>query len=315
MWGAAQGLHRLRRRIAPPAPLPQGLRTICVGNLLVGGSGKTPFTIFLAQWLQGRGESVGVALRGYRGAWERTGGLVSDAHGLRPDAELAGDEALLLAESLPGVPVAVGRDRRASIERLRSVVPGLRWVILDDAFQHLRVPHSVSFLLFSAARGLGNGLLLPAGPLREPLAAARHANAAVLVGSGDADFLKPTGLPVLRGRYVPGPLTDEHGAALPPNALQGRIVALVSGIGNPRSFEATAHEAGIHFVAHYIYPDHAVFPLPELRARMRRDGADLLVCTAKDACRLRATPGHGLPLAVLPIRLALEDNGLLDTLS
>ncbi|MCD4829860.1 MAG: tetraacyldisaccharide 4'-kinase [Candidatus Cloacimonetes bacterium] len=314
LWGLAQRLHRFHRRLIPPKPLPDGVRTVCVGNILVGGSGKTPFTIFLAQWLQQRGEPVAVALRGYRGAWERCGGIVSDTEGLRPGAHLAGDEALLLAESLPGIPVAVGRNRRTSIERLRRIMPSLRWVVLDDAFQHLRLPHDVSFVLFSASRGLGNGILLPSGPLREPLAVARVADAAVLVGDGDAGFLASTGLPVLRGHFQPGELVTMTGEPVSIDELRRQKLALLSGIGNPASFEQTVRGLGLEFAAHYAYPDHHDYApeLDSLCARLRRDGIERLLTTAKDAARLRALPALDLPLVALPITFVPEQTALLE---
>ncbi|MFN2165764.1 MAG: tetraacyldisaccharide 4'-kinase, partial [Anaerolineae bacterium] len=154
---AAYAGSRRRRRL--PVPV------ISVGNLTVGGTGKTPMIARLAASLLAAGRRPAIVSRGYRGGLEKTGGIVSDGHRLLQDAAAAGDEPFMLAMQLPGVPVAVGRDRyeigRRVIRALSADV-----ILLDDGFQHLRLARDVDILLMDARRPLGNGHVLPRGPLR-----------------------------------------------------------------------------------------------------------------------------------------------------
>src|SRR6266851_2679828 len=156
------------------------VKTISVGNLTVGGNGKTPFTIFLASRLQSRGLRVGIVSRGYnrtRNAAPAT--LVADNGALIVTVDDAGDEPAMMAKSFSG-PIAVAQRRIDGIELLLSHGP-LDAVILDDAFQHLRLDRDVDLVLVSRERGFGNGWMLPAGPMREPLSAINRAHAVIVI--------------------------------------------------------------------------------------------------------------------------------------
>src|SRR5579875_5785 len=160
VMGARALFWRLFRRKAA------GIRVISVGNLTVGGNAKTPFTLYLARRLQQQGLRVGIVSRGYRGS--RGSGpavLVSDGSHIYLTSAEAGDEALMLARSFSG-PVAIARRRMDAIRLLQKQAP-LDFVVLDDAFQHLRLARDLDLLLVSGERGFGNGWVLPAGPLRE----------------------------------------------------------------------------------------------------------------------------------------------------
>ena len=170
------GLYRrglLERRRLP-------CRVVSVGNLTVGGTGKTPLVMDLAARLRDRGWPVCVLSRGYRGTAERTGAVVSDGYRILVPAKVAGDEPWLMARRLAGIPVIVGRDRWASgmtaVDRF-----GARAVVLDDGFQHQRLVRDLDVLLLDARKPMGNGHLLPRGPLREPITAARRAHALVRI--------------------------------------------------------------------------------------------------------------------------------------
>src|SRR5216684_2871375 len=157
-----------------------GVPTISVGNLTVGGNGKTPFTLFLAARLRAKGLNVGIVSRGWgrRGSGEQ---LVSDGTLLGPDE--AGDEPVMMAKSFAG-PIAVASRRIDAITLLAERFP-LDVVILDDGFQHVRLKRDLDLVLVNAARGFGNGWLLPAGPMREPLAALRRADATIVMGPNE----------------------------------------------------------------------------------------------------------------------------------
>ncbi len=155
---------------------------ISIGNLTTGGTGKTPMTIYVAEQVRRLGYRVAVLSRGYKGAAEKSGGIVSDGNAVLMDPLSAGDEPFLLAASLKGIPVLVGHDRYQSgmhaINRFQTEV-----VILDDAFQHLALFRDVNLLLLDSSLPFGNGHLLPRGSLREPVSALDFSDALIMTRS------------------------------------------------------------------------------------------------------------------------------------
>ena len=186
-------------------------RVISVGNLAVGGTGKTPMTIYVAGLLKGLGYRVVVISRGYQGRKEKSGGIVSDGQTIQMGPQDAGDEPYLMALKLEGVPVLVGKDRfRIGMMAVREFVPDV--LVLDDGFQHLKVHRDLDLLLLDASRPFGNGHLLPRGVLREPIDRLNRGDAIVLTRS-DGDFMPDEdgqiirehfkGKPVFRSKHVP----------------------------------------------------------------------------------------------------------------
>ncbi|MGH7863353.1 MAG: tetraacyldisaccharide 4'-kinase, partial [Candidatus Binataceae bacterium] len=156
--------------------------TIGIGNLTVGGSGKTPFALFVANRLLARGLQTAIASHGY-GRTGRRAMLVADRTGIKAEPAQAGDEPAMMSRAFAG-PISVARRRIDAIELLRAVA-ALDVVVLDDAFQHARLRRDIDLLLINAEHEFGNGWLLPAGPMREPRSAARRADAIVLISSSD----------------------------------------------------------------------------------------------------------------------------------
>ncbi|WP_054690049.1 tetraacyldisaccharide 4'-kinase [Desulfosarcina cetonica] len=151
-------------------------KVVSIGNLVAGGTGKTPMTIYVAQLLHEMGWRVVVLSRGYRGRMETMGGVVSDGHRLLATVEDAGDEPYLMARCLKGVPVLVGRQRyQAGLLAIRAF--GAEVIVLDDAFQHLKLKRDLNLVLLDHHQPFGNGHLLPRGLLREPLSSLRRAHA------------------------------------------------------------------------------------------------------------------------------------------
>src|SRR5437763_7751853 len=228
---------RLRRAVARPyrAPVP----VLCVGNLVAGGSGKTPVALSLARLFTDRGIAVHVVSRGYRG--KAAGPVQADP--ARHDADAVGDEALLLAAVAP---CWVAKDRAPGIAA--AVKAGAQVILLDDGFQNPSVAKDLSLVVVDAEYGFGNGRVMPAGPLREPVAAGlARADAAVLIGHPPA--------PSELGRaYCP-----VLGAALEPGTgdrfQNARIVAF-AGIGRPEKFFATLRRLGAQLTATQSFPDH-----------------------------------------------------------
>jgi tetraacyldisaccharide 4'-kinase len=260
------------RRVAQPgwrAPVP----VVCCGNAGVGGAGKTTLALDLGARLIRRGARVAFLTRGYRGRAVQGTLTVTPGH----DSSDVGDEALLLAALAP---THVGPNRAASARV--AVADGATVLVMDDGLQHGSLSKDVSFLVVDGGAGFGNGRVLPAGPLREPVAtAAARCRAAVLIGDDTthAAAILPHDLPVLRAWLRPET-----------PALRGIRAFAFAGIGRPAKFFATVHEAGAELAGASAFPDHHHYRHAELRSLQRRALAldARLVTTAKDAVRLPA---------------------------
>ncbi|MGH7781688.1 MAG: tetraacyldisaccharide 4'-kinase [Candidatus Binataceae bacterium] len=303
-----------------------GAPIISVGNLTVGGNAKTPFTIFLATRLQARGLSIAIVSRGYSGARDSAhAALVSDRGEMLLDAAQAGDEPAMMTRRFDG-PIAVARRRLDAIELLRSRGP-LDAIILDDGFQHARLRREVDLVLISRERGLGNGWMLPAGPMREPLTALRRA-AAVVIVSADLSLksaLSTTQLTrinqgrVLHAALRPHSLVSVANGGWHESAasLTGRRVLAVSGLADPAAFHAMIRELEGDLVGVLDFPDHHFYTntdWQEIAAAAR--GIDLIVTTEKDLVKLERFPfaRDSLYALRLEVTMAEDDAGALDEL-
>ena len=293
LYGAVAGQEARRARLLggtrrTAAPV------VVVGNISIGGTGKTPLLIALARALRQRGLAVGVVSRG-------TGGRRRGAHlvGAGDSPLEVGDEPCLIAQST-GCPVAVGRDRWRAL-RLLS---GCQLILSDDGLQHLAMPRAMELAVVDGERGLGNGLLLPAGPLREP--PQRLQSVDLVVGNGALPEGMPPGAVVMR-LAVRGlvPLADwPDGAPRMPEQLPGfrGPVHAVAGIGNPQRFFATLRRLGLDPVEH-PFPDHHRY-----RAEDLRFGRGLpMVMTAKDAIKCRHLAHPPEHCQVLEVEARMED--------
>ncbi len=318
LYGGIQTLRRKRYRIHPPDDIPNAPKIIGVGNIVSGGSGKTPFTIFLAEYLKSQGKHPAICLRGYRGGFEHDNRIISTFDEILPEAKQAGDEARMLAEKLPGVPVAVGADRRLSIKMLMHRMPEIDCILLDDSFQHLKVKKDVMFVVFSAIGGVGNGFVLPSGILREPLSALRYADCIVINGSGWQLPCETFGKPVVHGEFAIDKLYDSKGTTVELNGFRDKKILLMSGIGNPSSFEKTLTQSGIAFVDHLKFNDHYDYSqpgfLPTLRKKLNDSGCDLILTTEKDFSKLSGLDLSDIPLAVVAVRFEVKESKILERL-
>jgi len=272
-----------------------------------GGSGKTPFTIFLVNHLKDKEFKVAVSHRGYKGKFEYGNKLISNRNDIIDSASDAGDEAFLLASKLKGIPVIVGKNRGLSIKILEQKFPDLDYIILDDSFQHLKVFHNLDFVVFNEIGGIGNGFVLPAGILREPLSALKFADYIVFNGKGEipGQLLKYN-KPILRGEYTVKRFFDKDGNNI---KISGRM-SLLSAIGLPRSFENTVEKAGFSFEKHYSFPDHYDYKdkaiLQKIETELRKEKIDHLLITEKDFTKLQFIE-HDLPLAIVEVEFVLEN--------
>jgi tetraacyldisaccharide 4'-kinase len=291
-----------RRHLARPV--------ISVGNLVVGGAGKTPVVVALTRLLAGAGHRPAILSRGY--ARRRTPeGVVVVADGTRvlAGADESGDEPQMLARALPGVPVLVAKDRylagRLAESRFDATV-----LLLDDGFQHLQLARALDLLVVSA--GDLQAEVLPSGPLREPLAAARAAHAVLVYGSADEAerIARALGIPAAFSvvpRYGELHEIGRTDAAAP---VEGRRVVALAGIARPARFFDALRTRGCEVVREIAYRDHHWFTradLDRVAAVAHGAGAAAIVTTAKDAVRIERVPRDGrVRWLVLPMDVAIE---------
>lgn len=301
---------------------------ISIGNLVVGGTGKTACVELVTTLLLGLGARVAILSRGYGGRlptpyWlqERDGRLLLNGEPTDATDGLA-DEPQLLAWRLPGVPVLVGRRRAATGEQAWRLFKS-EVIVLDDGLQHRQLRRDCDIVLVSAAMPLGGWALLPRGPMREPLGSLRRAHVIILTKSDQSlntlaalqerlRAINPDAA-MCAAIHEPQGLWDAATAAeTGTDALAGRTVHLVSSIGDPDSFEQTVRQVGATVLAHDRYPDHYRYrpgEAPAVFARARRRGAAAVVTTEKDAVRIPqlrdAAAEAGMPVWVLRVRMRL----------
>ena len=274
LYGLVVGLDRHRSR-----PMRLRVPVVSIGNITLGGTGKTPLVIALAPQLQRRGHRVAVLLRGY-GAQRRGPCRVDPSH----TAADVGDEAMELQRSLPGVPVWVGSDRVAAGRA--AIATGADVLLLDDGLQHWRLARDCDITVLEGAHGLGNGLVFPAGPLREPVRELARADLLVLTGAMGGPHGAGLGVPPA---WPPAkPCFTLAGWIDAPEALVGQSLLAFCGIGLPAKFFAALRQAGFQLTATACFPDHHPYAHADLERLQHRADCDsaTLVTTVKDWQRL-----------------------------
>ena len=283
-------------RILKQKQLP--CRVISVGNIVAGGTGKTPAVIWIARYLQSEGFQVGVLLRGYKRAGHHSISVVSDGKQILTPVTESGDEAEMIARKLPGVSVVVGSDRYAAgleVIRVWGHTEGV--LILDDGFQRRQLARNLDILTIDSTQPFGTGRLLPAGTLREPKTALRRTDILLLTRTDLA--AAPINFERLIQRkqvfqtcHQPTRLYQlSTGEECALGLLKGRCILAVCGIGNPESFVGTLHQFEPKAVELLAFPDHhryASADLSDIRSRAREVGADIVVTTEKDSEKLTA---------------------------
>ncbi len=311
-----------------------GRPVISVGNLTMGGTGKTPLVIAIGEALLARGVGVTVLSRGYGGKSERGGALASDGRdGARPNWEEVGDEPALIARRLPGAAVIVGANRAAAWRRFGAgLARGV--VILDDGFQHLAIARDENVVLWDATEPIDEAALAPVGRLREPLSGLARATAVVITRVEQADPGAVTAverrvreqradLPVFHARFEPQCLIDvATGREQTLGALNHARVLAVAGVGRFESFTRLVEEVGAQVAEAVRFPDHHPYrhaDVERLAVRAQALGVDMILTTEKDAVKLEgfAMPDQRLWAVRIRVRIEPQDrwDAMLDRLA
>jgi len=320
-YGGALALHLACYRLGLARRIRFPVLVVSVGNLTLGGTGKTTAAVAVAKWLSEHGRRVAYLSRGYGGAGERRSLIVSEGFGPLLPASVSGDEPFMIARALPGVFILVGKDRRRT-GALALEKFGIDAVVLDDGFQYQRLARDVDVVLVDALMPFGYDFLVPRGLLREPPSHLARADAVWITHS---DLVRRDDLQAIRERIerlapaarvwetVHQPVRLRSLAvddAIELDALVGRKVCALSSLGNPLAFERSLERLGAELTARVRFPDHYAYRAEELRATLedQADGAEWIVTTEKDAVRI---PEEALnrPSWALDIELAGRPGG------
>jgi tetraacyldisaccharide 4'-kinase len=281
------GLYR--SGFLPTRSLPRPV--ISVGNITVGGTGKTPVTAWIARFLLSRGLKVAVLSRGYGGSLEGRTAVVCDGREILLTPDQCGDEPYLLASTIPGLMVVIGSDRHsAGLLALERLAPDI--FLLDDGFQHLRLKRDLNILLLDGSRPFGNGHILPAGMLREPRVAALRAGLIIHTRCTQTILNLPglTDIPQTCERHTLSDLVPlQGGAPLTFAEMAGKPLVAFAGIAEPDAFFNDLQAAGLKLSRTLALPDHASYDAPaaaRIADAMQSCGAAYAVTTEKDGVKL-----------------------------
>jgi len=291
-------------------------KVISVGNITVGGTGKTPLVEKIAKMLQADGHRVAVLSRGY-GRMGKGVIVVSNGKEVRGKWEETGDEPFLLARRLPGIPVVVGKNR-VEAGRLAVQQWGCGVLLLDDGFQHMKVKRDLDLITMDAENPWGNKRLLPAGPLREPLSSVKRADAVILTQAHEtrsAEKIKTklhtyTSAPVFTAIHRPVEWVSlKDKMTFPVRFLRRKKVLAFAGIGNPQSFYTTLETLELDVFRFFIYKDHHNYSKKDRRRIFQEAGnrgVQAVVTTEKDAVRFPDVPESKIPVYYLRIEIEIE---------
>ena len=311
VYGGAVKLRRLfyKNHILTSKRLPCPI--ISIGNITLGGTGKTPMTIYLVQALKQWGYNVAVISRGYKGRAEKIGGIVSDGKVLLMTPEMSGDEPYMMAKRLKDVPVIVGKNRfKAGRQAIRKFDPDV--IVLDDGFQHLMLQRDLDLVLLDYHKPFGNGHLLPRGVLREPASALSRANAIILTRSEAVnDNAMSTSLkklhfyvrnkPVYRSFHQPFIYKTVNGEKsifeknikepLIQNSdcIKGRTVFAFSGLADNHDFQQTVKSFNCNLSGYLEFPDHHPYSerdIKNISAAAKKSMSGCLITSEKDYVRI-----------------------------
>lgn len=331
-YGAGQKLRQFayRQRIMPSHQLP--CKVICVGNITVGGTGKTPMTMHVAQEIKQLGYKAAIVSRGYRGGAESHGGVVSDGKSIGMGPEQAGDEPYMIARGLREIPVIVGKNRYAAgMLAVNKFQPDV--IVLDDGFQHLRLKRDIDLVLLDHAHPFGNTHLLPRGILREPISSLARGTACILTRhQAGRDGAATTSIDLIK-KYAPQSrvFTSAHepycyavksGDQISANGiidryspqdvdgLKNNSIFGFSGIARNADFQNTVKDLGFNAKGFLEFSDHHRYTAHDLnyiQSKAENAGARNLITTEKDLVRL--FPQNPFPLELIVVGVKVSFGG------
>ena len=306
--------HKILKETVLPCPV------ISVGNITVGGTGKTPCVIMLAQMLQENGFKPAILSRGYGGKSIHPANIVSDGHKIMLDSETAGDEPYMIALALKGIPVITGAKRivtgKTAIRQF-----GVNVLICDDAMQHRQIFRDINLVLLDSQSLRVNNHILPRGRLREPITELKRASAFVLTRTDEALQMKNTigklvqteKIPIFMSIHKPKDIVKgDYSAQKSISILVGKKVCAFCGIANPDSFRKTLSDAQAQVLSFDIFPDHHRYnknELEKIKTRFIDCHADFLISTQKDGTRLQEFPEYLTMIYMLRIELEIIPSG------
>lgn len=285
---------------------------VSVGNLAVGGTGKTPFTDYLLDYFENKGLKPAVVSRGYGGSFSGKFAVVSDGNGPVLSADYCGDEPYLLAKKHPQSMVIISPQRRDAIEWLNAN-RDIDVIILDDAFQHLQVERDLNIVLLDAARPYGNGYPLPAGLLREFPCALNRADLFVLTRSESEQAPFTGQAPTIRCRHqISDQLESLEGQKITVGDLVGKKGVAFAGIARPEIFFKSLDGLGLDLVDTFSFSDHERYSAQVLsQLSTTKCQIDYFITTEKDAVKIAAESLPG-PCYVAPLNIEIFETAILE---
>ena len=303
--------HKIFKETVLPCPV------ISVGNITVGGTGKTPCVILLAQMLQENGFKPAILSRGYGGKSIHPVNIVSNGNKILLDSKTAGDEPFLIAQALKGIPVITGAKRivtgKIAIDKFEADV-----LICDDAMQHRQIFRDINLVLLDNQSLRGNNHILPRGRLREPIAGLSRASAFVLTRTNEGQqtnntiekLIQNENIPIFMSIHKPKDMVKgDYSAQWPISILAEKKVCAFCGIAKPDSFKKTLLAAGAQVLLFDIFPDHHRYnknELEKIKTRFIDCRADYLVTTEKDAVRIQSDPEFLKIISVLRVEMEIK---------
>ena len=278
-------------------------KVISVGNIMVGGTGKTTLTIYLAEYFRSKGKSVAIVAKGY-GRKNKKPNIIGSSGNF--DWQDCGDEPAMMARLLPGIKIYVDNAKYRAAQR--AAEDGHEIIIVDDGFQHRKLYRDLDIVCLDFRKPFGNGLLLPSGRLREPKSALKRADVAVFFGDPGVTINCDThSKPQFLARKMAAGLKSLDGQ--PSDLKNGKALAFC-GIGNPDSFRSSLKNLGLEVLEFILFNDHHVYSqsdIIKLQQKYRNLKADFLVTTLKDMVKLEKIWPSNIPLYYLDIRLQFDN--------
>jgi len=303
--------HKIFKEVKLSCPV------ISVGNITVGGTGKTPCVIMLARMLQANGFKPAIISRGYGGSPVNSVNIVSDGKNILLDSATAGDEPYLIARELKNIPVITGAKRivtgKTAIDQFKADV-----LICDDAMQHRQIFRDINLVLLDNRSLCGKDHILPMGRLREPMKEICRADAIVLTRTDETaqtdkkigELIKTKEIPVFKSIHQPKDIINaDFSEQQPVSLLAGKKVCAFCGIAKPDSFNKTLSSAGAQILSFDIFPDHHRYnksELEKIQTGFVDCRADYLVTTEKDAARLQSDPEFLKMLSILRVEMEIK---------